>query len=50
MFVVGKRVRVRLPFSEFYPGVYEIEAISETGAYRICGGVDFDAIYLEAVT
>lgn len=43
------RVRVLPPFTEFYPGEYVIEAVSETGAFQICGGVDFDAIYLEPV-
>lgn len=50
MIGVGSVVRVKAPFSEFFPGEYVVEAISATGAFQICGGVDFDEIFLELVT
>ena len=49
MLAVGTRVRVLPPFSDIFPGEYVIEAISETGAFQIAGGVDFDASHLEVV-
>lgn len=50
MIGVGSVVRVKAPFSEFFPSEYVVEAISATGAFQICGGVDFDEIFLELVT
>lgn len=49
MLAVGVTVRVRDPFNEQFPGEYLIEGQSETGAWRITGGVDFDPEYLEVV-
>lgn len=49
MLEIGSAVRVKAPFSAVFPDVYFIEAISETGAYQIAGGFDFDAIHLELV-
>lgn len=47
--LVGQLVRVLPPFEASFPGIYVIEAVSETGAFQIAGGIDFDPIYLEAV-
>ena len=47
---VGSLVRVKEPFAAHFPGEYVIEGISETGAFQICGGIDFDPIFLELVT
>lgn len=49
MIEVGSTVRVLPPFSEFFPDTYVVEEISETGAFKIAGGVDFDAAFLELV-
>ncbi len=49
MFDIGVLVRVRTPFSLAFPGEYVIEARSETGAWVICGGVDFAEEHLEVV-
>jgi hypothetical protein len=46
---IGSFVRVKPPFDEFYTGTFEIDAISETGAFQI-NGVDFSPEYLEEVT
>lgn len=50
MIGVGALVRVKAPFAEFFPDEYVVEAISVTGAFQICGGIDFDEIFLELVT
>lgn len=50
MIDVGSTVRVLPPFAEFWPGDWEVVAQSETGAWQIDGGVDFDEAYLEEVT
>ena len=42
-------VRVLPPFDFSYPDTYEVEEISETGAWKVAGGVDFDPSYLEQV-
>lgn len=49
MLGIGSFVRVKAPFDEFYPDVFQIDAISETGAFQI-DGVDFAAEHLEEVT
>lgn len=49
MLDIGSFVRVKPPFEEFYPDVFQIDAISETGAFQI-NGVDFSPEYLEEVT
>jgi hypothetical protein len=50
MIGVGSLVRVKAPFTEFFPGEYVVEAMSVTGAWQIAGGIDFDAVYLELVS
>lgn len=46
---VGIKVRIRSPFDRQYPATYVIESRSETGAWKISGGVDFDETYLEII-
>lgn len=41
MFNIGDRVTVGAPFSGFFPDVYTIQSVSDTGAFEIVGGVDF---------
>lgn len=50
MFKVGDLVKVKEPFTLHFPDTYVIEVCSETGAYQIAGGIDFDPIFLELVT
>jgi hypothetical protein len=47
---IGSIVRVKTPFSELYPETYVVTGISETGAFQILDGLDFDIIFLEEVT
>lgn len=49
MIGIGSQVRVKPPFDEVWPGVWEINAQSETGAWQIDGGVDFAEEHLEEV-
>jgi hypothetical protein len=49
MLNIGSFVRIKPPFEAFYPDVFQIDAISETGAFQI-NGVDFAPEYLEEVT
>ena len=46
---IGDTVRVLPPFNVSFPDTYVIEGVSEAGAWQICGGCDFDEIYLELV-
>jgi len=50
MITIGSRVKVKHPFDVAFPGEYIVEAISDTGAFRICGDRDFDASWLELVS
>lgn len=49
MLSIGVQVRVKPPFDAVLPGVYTIEAQSETGAWQIAGGIDFAAEFLEVI-
>ena len=49
MLDIGSFVRVKPPFEEFYPDVFQIDAISETGAWQNADGVDFAEEHLEEV-
>lgn len=50
MLEIGDKVRVKPPFEELFPGVWEITGIdADTGALQINGGKDFDPIHLEKV-
>lgn len=49
-FAIGDQVRVDAPFSDFYPDIYTIQSISETGAFEILGGIDFAPEHLIKVT
>lgn len=46
---VGDMVRVLPPFTEAFPGVYEIVAIHPNGICVICEDRDFHPMYLEKV-
>ena len=51
MFAIGDRVRVKAPFDQFYPGVWEIiDVAPDTGVFRLWegDGGEFDANWLEA--
>lgn len=50
MLGIGSTVRVLAPFAEFFPGVWTITGVSETGAWQIADGVDFAPEHLEEVT
>lgn len=50
MIGVGSLVRVKAPFSEFFPGEYVVEAMPSPTVFQLCGGIDFDVIFLELVS
>ena len=51
MIEVGSFVAIKEPFFEFFPEEsYVVTGISETGAFQILGGIDFDVSFLEEVT
>ena len=49
MIGLGSMVRVKPPFDSAWPGVWEVNGVSETGAWQINGGADFAEEHLEEV-
>lgn len=49
MIGIGSKVRAKPPFDQAWPGVWTVNGQSETGAWQIDGGVDFEEQHLEEV-